>query len=245
MAHCKNTYRYPNAIEVEEFHTGKYGAPGQSRQKKQKATPEQIERINQYNREKLARRKLRMHFQVHDYFTCLTYQKSDRPPDMAAAKEHFKQFMRLVRKEYRKRGYEVKWMRNIEVGTKNGWHIHLIINRIPDTDIILATAWTRGTAVSKLLYEKGEFAQLAAYITKTPKTDSKQRETSYSTSRNLPIPPPEKKIIYGWKLSDKIRVPKGYYLDKQSLREGINPVTGYGYRTYTMLKLRPDKRRTG
>lgn len=245
MAHCKHTYRSPNAIEVEEFHTGKYGAPGQPRQKKQKATPEQIERINQYNREKLARRKLRLHFEVNDYFACLTYRRENRPPDMKTALKHFQQFMRKVREAYRKRGFDVKWIRNIEVGTKNGWHIHLIINRIPDTDIILAASWLHGQVVNKLLYEKGEFAQLAAYITKTPKTDPKLKEASYSTSKNLPVPPPEKKIVYGWKLTDKIRVPKGYYLDKQSLREGVNPVTGYGYRSYTLLKLQPVRRRAG
>ena len=245
MAHCKHTYRYPNAIEIEEFHTGKYGAPGQPRQKKRKATPEQIERINQYNREKLAGRKLRLHFEVHDYFVCLTYRRDARPPDMATAIRHFQQFMRKVREAYRKRGEEVRWIRNIEVGTKNGWHIHLIINRITDTDIILANAWPHGKEVNQLLYEKGEFAQLAAYITKTPKTDPRLKETNYSTSKNLPVPPPEKKIVYGWKLSDKIRVPNGWYLDKNSLREGINPVTGYGYRSYTLLKLKPVKRRTG
>lgn len=245
MAHYRNTYRYPNAIEIEEYHTGKYGAPGQQRQKRKKATPEQIERINQYNREKLARRKLRTHFRVNDYFVTLTYRREARPPDMETAKLHFSQFMKKIRKAYQKRGAEVKWMRNIEVGTKNGWHIHLVINRISDTDLILANSWPHGKAVAQLLYEKGEFAQLAAYITKTPKTDPRLKEANYSTSRNLPVPPPEKKIVYGWKLSDKIRVPKGYYLDKESLREGVNPVTGYGYRTYTLLKLKPVKRRTG
>ena len=245
MAHCKHTYRSKNAIEIDEFHTGKYGAPGQPRQKKQKATPEQIERINQYNREKLARRKMRNHFDVGDYFSCMTYRRAERPPNMDIAKKQFEKFIDRVRVEYRKRGYELKWIRNIEVGTKNGWHIHLIINRIPDTDIILAKAWPFGKVVSQLLYEKGEFAQLAAYITKTPKTDNKLKEASYSTSRNLPVPPPEKKIVYGWKLTDKIRVPKGYYLDKQSLREGVNPVTGYGYRSYTLLKLQPVRRRAG
>lgn len=245
MAHCKHTYRSKNAIEVEEFHTGRYGAPGQPRQKKQKATPEQIERINQYNREKLARRKLRKHFDIGDYFSCMTYRRDARPPNMATALKQFQKFIRRVREEYRKRGYDLKWMCNIEVGTKNGWHIHLIINRIPDTDIILAKAWPHGKVVNQLLYEKGEFAQLAAYITKTPKTDPRLKETSYHTSKNLPVPPPEKKIVYGWKLSDKIRVPKGYYLDKSSLREGVNPVTGYGYRSYTLLKLKPVKRRAG
>ena len=129
-------------------------------------------------------------------------------------------------------------MRNIEVGTKGAWHIHIIVNRIPDTDIILREAWEHGKVVSQLLYEKGEFAELAAYITKTPKTDPKLRESSYSTSKNLPLKEPEEKVYRHWKTFHKIRIPEGYYLDKESYHEGINPVTGYKYRTYTLLEIR-------
>ena len=237
MSYKKKIYRFKNAIEIEEYHTGKYGAPGQVRQKKKAPTPEQIEKINQYNKEKLARRKLRNNFVHNDYFTCLTFRKEERPEDMNMAKDVFQKFVRKVRKEYKKRGYELKWIRNIEVGTKNGWHIHLIINRIPDTDLILKDAWTYGKVINQLLYEKGKFAQLAAYITKTPKTDPRLRESNYSTSRNLPVPDPEEKTYRHWKTWKEARVPKGYYLDKESMVEGINPVTGYKYRTYALIKI--------
>ena len=123
-----------------------------------KATPEEMERVNQYNREKTARRKLREHFDVHDYFTDLTYKRDERPEDMIAAKDDFKKFIREVRKKYKKHGYVLKWMRNIEVGTKNGWHIHLIINRYPETDEILAEAWKMGKVIKQLMYKTGEFA---------------------------------------------------------------------------------------
>lgn len=237
MAYERKTYRYRNATEIEERHTGKYGAPGMKRQKRKKPTPEQIERQNQYNKEKKARRKLRKWFHVNDYFTTLTYEKEKRPADMSEAKKHFRNFIREVRKEYRKRGKELRWIRNIEVGTRNGWHIHLIINRIPDTDIILAAAWEHGAVKNQLCYQKGEFRKLAAYITKTEKTDSRLRETSYSTSRNLPIPAPEVREVVRWQTWGEVRVPKGFYLDKESYHEGINPVTGYAYREYTLLRL--------
>ena len=237
-------YYFRNAIEVEEYHTGRYGAPGMKREKKKKPTPEQIEKQNQYNREKKARRKLRANFDVHDYFVDLTYRRDARPPDMETAKKQFSQFIREVRKEYQKRGQELKWMRNIEVGTKNGWHVHLIINRIPDTDIILAEAWKHGKIYHELMYEKGEFRDLAAYITKTPKTDPRLRESSYSCSRNLPIPEPKEKIYLFWRTWKKIRIPKGYYLDQESVAEGENPVTGHRYRHYTLLRLERKRRGT-
>lgn len=242
MAWTSKRYRFPNAIEVEEFHTAKYGAPGQERQKRKKPTPEQVEKQNQLNREKLARRKLRAHFDVNDYFTDLTYRKDARPPDMETAKDQFAKLLRAVRKEYKKRGEELKWMRNIEVGSKGAWHIHIIINRITDTDIILAENWPHGKVYNELMYEKGEFRELAAYITKTPKTDTRLRESSYSASRNLPVPEPEKKNHLTWATWKSVRIPKGWYLDPNSLEEGRNPL-GYKYRHYTLLRI--DRKQRG
>lgn len=238
MAFTTKTYRFKNAIEREQYYTARYGAPGQKRQKKQKPTPEQMEKINQYIRERTARRKLREHFRENDYFADLTYRKDKRPLDMGVAKSHFKAFIRKLRKEYRKRGHELKWIRNIEVGTRGAWHIHLVVNRIPDTDVLLAGLWEYGGVHCQLLYTQGEFRKLAAYITKTPKTDSRLKESSYSTSKNLPLKDPEVRTATKRKTWGKIRVPAGWYLDPDSVREGINPVTGYPYRHYTLLRIR-------
>lgn len=242
MAYKKKTYTFPNAIEVEEYHTGRYGAPGQKRMKKRKATAEQIEKINQRNKEKRCRRKLRMHFAVNDYFTVLTYEKEKRPQNMAQAKKDFARFIRIVRKAYDSRGQQCKWIRNIEVGTKNAWHVHLVLNRIPDTDLILREAWKHGKVVSQLIYDKGEFAELAAYMTKTEKTDSRLKKTNYSCSRNLPLPEPKEKIYFRWRTwPENPKPPKGFYLDKSSVFEGVNPVTGFRYRVYTFLQTKQKK----
>ena len=237
MAYTQKKYKFPHAIEVEEYHSARYGAPGQKRQPKNKPSPEQIERQNQKIKEKKCRRKLRAYFDVNDYFITLTYKKDARPPDMDQAKKDFGQFIRKLRAAYKKRGRELRWIRNIEVGTKGSWHVHLAANRIPDADLLIRQAWPHGKAIHQLLYEKGEFRELAAYITKTPKTDSRLRECNYSCSRNMPIPEPEKKIIR-WKTWRSIRIPDGYYLEKASMHEGINPITGYPYRSYTLIRRR-------
>ena len=155
-------YRLGDTIEVEEHHDGQYGAPGQKRQPKTKPTKMQMAMKNQKNKENTARRKLRMHFRVEDYFTRLSYRVDERPPDMNTAKNDFGKFIRKVRAEYKKRGYELKWIRNIEVGTKNAWHVHLVVNRIPDTDLILSRAWKNGAIHNQLIYDQG-FVKLAAY----------------------------------------------------------------------------------
>lgn len=252
MSYTRSTMRFKNVWEVSEYHTARYGAPGQLRQEKKKPTPEIMEKRNQYNRERLARWRLRMYFGPNDYFVTLTFRAKERPPDMTAAKKIFRDFCLKVGKQYKKRGYEIRWIRNIEVGTRNAWHIHLVVNRVPDTDIIIREAWPYGKVINQLLYERGEFRELAAYITKTPKTDSSLRETNYSTSRNMPLPEPEKKVYKHWKTwrefkkpEDRdavdadyhVRIPKGFYLDKESYHEGINPFTGYKYRTYTLIRI--------
>lgn len=241
MPYKQKKYVFRNAIEIEQYHTARYGAPGEKREPKMKATPEQIAKMNQRNKEKRCRRKLRTHFDVNDYFADLTYEKDARPPDMEMAKKHFRQFMRIIRKEYAKRGAQVKWIRNIEVGKRNAWHVHLVINRIQDTDIILRKAWKHGRVANVLLYEKGEFRDLAAYLTKTPQTDERLVESSYWTSRNLPVPEPKETVINRWKTwKEEVKIPDGWYLDKDSYFEGINPVTGYPHRSYTLLRIKRE-----
>lgn len=243
MAYTRKTYRFKNAIEREEYHSGRYGAPGEKREKKTKPTSEQVGKINQKNREKTVRRKMRKYFKKEDLFITLTYAPEARPPDMKTAKADFSKFIQKVKKEYLKLGVEFRWIRNIEQGTRNAWHIHLVMNRIPDADLIVAGAWNHGTVDLRPCNTVGEFRKLANYLTKTPKTDSRLKDANYSSSRNMPLPKPEKKQIKRWDTWEEgaVKVPKGFYLDKESYHEGINPVTGYKYREYTLLRLTDRK----
>ena len=62
-------------------------------------------------------------------------------------------------------------------------------------------------------------------------------EASYNTSRNMPLPKPTVDKLRRWKEEQKPK--KGYYIAK--IHEGINPVTNYKYRRYTMIRLTPTK----
>ncbi|MEY8378780.1 hypothetical protein AALD22_24065 [Lachnospiraceae bacterium 56-18] len=256
MATKRVSYEFENVIEREEYHDGKYGAPGKKREEKKKATPEQVAKINQYNREKKARHRLSMYFHEGDWFATLTYRKDARPADMATAKKHFSDFMRNVRPWYRKQGYEVFWIRNIENTKTNNWHIHLVINDIPVGNLIamLNAMWPHGRVHDpKPLYKRGEFKDLATYITKNEKStreligdnlDHQVTEASYSHSRNMPLPPPKVEKLKRWEKQPREK--KGWYIDKESYYEGINPVTGYKYRHYTLIRInRRIKKREG
>ena len=166
---------------------------------------------------------------------------------MKEALEDFRKAMRYVRKEYKKRGKELYWIRNIEQGTRGAWHIHIVINEVGDTASILEKAWKKGgtwfTEIRKSKFYDEDFTQLANYMTKDEYTvETKKdgnpgkprlRETNYNISRNMPLPEPKVDKLHRWKEEPKPQ--KGYYI--AAVYEGINPVTGYKYRRYTMIRL--------
>ena len=133
-------FRQGDVIDVEEFHDGRYGGPGTGRAKRAKPTEEQMRAVNAQNKAKRCRQRMLEYFKEGDIFATWTYEVRNRPPDMQAALKDFQKAMRYVRREFKKRGYEVFWIRNIERGTKGAWHIHLVINEIGDTASIITKA---------------------------------------------------------------------------------------------------------
>ena len=234
----RKTYHFENCYEVEEYHNGRYGAPGEPRVKIRKATKEQIKKRNQYNKEKRLRRKLRKNFKKNDYWLTLTYTKDNRPEEMKKATKDVTSFLNKLRRYYKKQGQELKWVLHTEVGSRGGTHHHLVLNRIQDGDIAIRKCWVKGGVHIDLLYEEGGFKKLANYLAKVPDEKNKMKNSRYSCSRNLITPEPEVKIMKRktWKEEPKPR--KGYYLEKESYFEGINPVTRHKYRYYTMVRVR-------
>lgn len=234
----RKTYRLRGGtvIEVEEFRDGRYGAPGAKRKKKEKPTPEQVERINYLNKKKRCRHKLIEYFSKGDLFITLTYRKGDRPPDMRGALKDFATFRRRIIRAYQKRGKPLYWIRNIERGTRGAWHVHLVINEIGDTASIVKDAWTKGgiytEEIGRSTYYDQDFDRLASYMTKDEKTEKRVSEASYGTSRNMPVPPPKIEKLVRWKA--KIKPKKGYTVIK--IYEGVNELTGHEYRRYTMIR---------
>lgn len=250
----KYKLRRGDVIDVEEFHDGNYGAPGKPREKKKKPTKEDMQKVNAMNKARKARQRLLEYFNADDLFATWTYNVDQRPPDMKTALSDFQKAMRYVRKEYKKRGQELYWIRNIEQGTKGAWHIHIIINQIGDTASILESAWEKGgtwsVAIKKSQFNDEDFTKLSNYITKDENTREKKsdgtlakpriKEANYNTSRNMPLPEPKVEKLVRWQKEPKPK--KGYYI--ANIHEGINPATGYKYRRYTLIRLHPKGAKT-
>ena len=112
--------------------------------------------------------------------------------------------------------------------------------------------WTHGRINYELLYESGGYADLAEYIVKQPTEeiegqlsmfteDERKKLVSYSTSRNLIRPQPERKEYRRWTLKELVENgPKptpGYYIDKDSIVCGVNRYTGMSYYRYTEYRI--------
>lgn len=244
----QRSFYFTNLIEVERIYSGS-GGKGKKREKKKKPTEEQIKKQNQLNREKKSRRILLANFEENDLWVLLTYLKGFRT-NIKAAKKDFGRFIRMLRREWRKRGHELKWVVRTEIGKKGAAHHHLLVNRIPDGDIIIKDCWRKiegaGFPSYKHAYEEGGFESLAYYITKPPDEDGEEEKTerNYSRSRNLIIPEPEITRALKREMQNPPEPLPGYYIDESSVVMGTNPVTGCEYQYFTMYRLerKPAKR---
>lgn len=256
--YAKDSYYLINHIEHEYKYPGRYGAKGEKRKKKKKPTSEQVVKQNQYNREVRCRRLLRNNFYPGDYWVTLKYKSGTRKC-MEDFLKDIRKFLRRMRREYKARGEILKFIYRLEIGKRGGLHAHIVINRLGGqayTDLIIRDIWqsvTQGGSVDyTTIREQGGGRELAAYITKQAgeeiegqmhlfsKKDQK-RLIRISSSRNLDRAAPVRKIYHHWTMKKILENgPKpapGYYIDKDSIRTGINRFTGHSYYKYTEVRI--------
>lgn len=256
--HIRRKYRMPNTIEVQEFNSHK--CPGDAKRKEKTGeTPERMKRNNQKRKERECSRMVEKYFNDDDNVMTLTYAEEKRPKDMQECLKHFQSLVAYLRREYAKRFYELFWIRNVEVGPANAWHIHMIVNRIDGTEFLINDWWTAkfgGVYNQYLKNLTAQGADIGQYMAKTPFStqmeeedqkgqDKKEKkpnghrvvQTSWNHSRNIRKVQPEDKIISGHSMHDEPRCPKGWYMDKDSYYEGEN-ADGYPYRTYTFRRIK-------
>lgn len=242
----RQVWEFDQSLEIEEKHTGNFGARGQKRMKRKKATREEIVRQNQWKRERDVRRLIKWNFTKNDYWMTITYKKGCRPAPEEMKKD-LSALIRKVRSSYNKAGKELKYICRMGIGKRGGPHMHILVNRFATeetaTDLIFSEAWKKGHVNIKTTYDAGGYKDLAEYITKPLEEWEEDSIKRYSRSRNLISRSPREKVINRRSLVDPKghaiypKAPKGYYIDPDSVRMGINKITGYAYRHYTLIKL--------
>lgn len=227
--------------QIENYRPGNYGAPGEKRGKKQKRTPEDVRRQNERNRWRRIQRLILTNFKEGDWHLILKYRPGERPEDYLTAKAHRKKFLDKMRETYKKAGIPFKWIAVTERGKKGQvLHHHLVIEDIRregiDTVQLVKRLWPYGNEFFVSLYEDGEYEKLAEYIVKA-ETKEEGGWCTYSRSRNLVPPKKTVETVRRRSWRDPPVAPRGWYIVKDSIYNGLNPVTGYPYQHYTMKKL--------
>lgn len=240
LGYFKTTVKAGATIEVTKSYTKRIGVKVKG--DREKPTAEEMEKVNQMNAERTLRLKINANFGVDDPFITLTYRKDERPtPEQA--KKNIKKVIDSLRKEFKKLGVNLKYINVTEYKNK-AIHHHLLINHIEGEDVskMVRRLWKFGRPDFKYLDDTGQYKDLAAYLiketSKTYKENDGGHKQRYSCSRNLIMPTPKTEIIkkaQRWAADPKPI--KGYYIDKDTVYNGIDPFTGREYQKYTMVRL--------
>lgn len=227
------------------------------REKVGNKTPEAVKKYNQIVREREITRIANANFRKGDWYITLKYAKEERPT-VEGARKHKSQFLRVLRELFYREGKKIKYIFTTEIGERGGIHHHMLLCY---ADILkVQDLWKKVTKGSGNLHFEltygMDLSNLAKYfvgercssMTKGENT----KEKRYSCSQGLKRPTPSKpKWIEATSWREEPVAIKGYYIDKNSLYEGVNPVTGRGYQFYRMVKLweadntKEKKRKTG
>lgn len=239
----KTTYDLGDTLDHGYHHAGRYGAKGEKRAPRKRKTPEQVAYQNRMNRAADIRRLVKANYTTDDWFVTLTYRKGCRK-DMEGVKKDMGKFLCGMRAAYGKRGQQLKFIYCIEIGARGGIHVHAIMNDTERFGRLLQRFWKHGHPNMKNLYKEGDFRELAGYMAGLPKgaggMRAKDRERyAYSRSRNLRVPEPQRKRYGHWTMRavvGKDGMPKptpGYCIERESIRQGVNPYTGLSYLYYS------------
>lgn len=239
LGYYRTTVEAGATIEVTKSCTKRIGVKTRGRRKK--PTPEEVAKINQMNAERVLRLKINANFGEDDLFVTLTYPRDGRPTP-ERAKKNIKKLLGNLRKKFKRLGAELKYINVTEYKNKSIHH-HLIINHIEGADVakLVRQLWGFGRPKFEFLDSSGQYRRLAAYLIKETSETFRENDGGhrqrYSCSRNLVMPKQRTEIIKRaarW-LADP-RPKKGYYIDRDTVYNGVDPFTGKPYQKYTMVR---------
>lgn len=237
MPYIKTICKAGRTKEISKFYTYWLHPKGLKRNPRVNPTTEQQQKINDRHLVKRLTRLLNANFNGGCWYITFDYKVENRPKDVKELHKHEQKLLRDLRKVYKKQKLIFKYVWTAEVGKRGAAHIHMVVSAI---DIrLLRNIWEYGWTTIKPMDNSGQYRRLAEYFIKyfqkTRDTDDQIQKKSYNPSKNLIRPVPVKRPMKGDRFSKEIKVPAGWYLDKDSLREGIT-ADGFEFIYYTLIK---------
>lgn len=245
--YIKRTVVMRNTIDIEKVYVTRYGR-GEAREKRRQPTPEEIERNNARVAAKKLKWILNTNFGPGDYHATLTYRPEERP-DKKEARKQLKSLLGKLKRAYKKRGMEFKYIAVTEYKRKSIHH-HIVLNGFSgeedNTVRLIGRLWKCGRPKFVPMDENGEYGQLADYLIKETEKTFRDKEAPgkqrYSRSRNLKMPEIKVEEMKAKEWRKEPKPPKGYYIDKNSFYDGINGFTGRRCQYYTCVRIQGVKK---
>ena len=249
MPYVERTVIAGRVRETKKMYTSRYHREGEKRQSKENPTPEKQKKVNERKAEEQLRWKLNANFGAKDFHLVLHYSDKSKPVDPERAEADKKKFLRLLCKEYRKRGMEWKYIACTEHKYSTNIHHHIIIPACP-VDLLQEVWWKvvgedGGNPSIKPMDKRGNHGKLAAYLMKESRSMMEywkargKRYKRFSCSKGLECPEPEYRVVDSNSWANEPRARKGYVLLKDDngdvARCGFCELTGYAWQEYFEL----------
>ena len=165
----------------------------------------------------------------------LTYTDDNLPESYDDAKNNFAKYIRSVRRLYKKRDDDIKYISCTEYGKgTNRLHHHIVIDSvIPEKE--LEAKWKYGTVIINELYGE-EYSDLAAYLAKKDNwAENGGHGRKWSTSRGLYRPEEEITEIPESLVRSEPHADPGYHLVDKTVVHRVSD-DGYLYQSFFEVK---------
>lgn len=237
MAYIQETCKTGRIIEVRKTICRSHKGRG-ARNTKTIPTADRVEKSNEKIALRTLRRKLNTNFGPEDLWVTLTYK--GEAPEKEEAKKELDNFLRRLRREYKKAGKEMKYIVVTEYEAKRIHH-HAVLNSIDPQ--LLQEVWQRGIVNARPMEADGNYEALAEYMIKETKRTFREENATgkrYRCSRNLkPYDEMKREVIGAKEFRREPKAVKGYWLNKQSVIRSMFFFAGalYESQEYYMTKI--------
>ena len=157
----KNIRAYYSA----KYNDGKLTGMKERRAKREKPTSEKQAEVNRKNAYRTLTWIMDANFSGADLYVTYSFEKNKRPGEPKKFRAYVKQFLKQLRKLYRRAGIRLKYIWVGERGERGAEHIHMVQSGGIDVRELKA-AWPHGWINAIPMDESGSYHKLAAYFIK-------------------------------------------------------------------------------